>query len=90
MTPFSSPPFSGYCEFWGAVAHCPQMYYSFDVGEWHIVSLDSVTFAQGGEKAATPTHLAQGRSCRPSPETGFSPTGTILYSPEPDTAVLPK
>lgn len=48
----STPPFSGYCEFWGAAAHGPKMYYSFDLGGWHLVSLDSVTFAQGGEEAA--------------------------------------
>ena len=27
-------------------------YYSFDLGGWHIVSLDSVTYAKGGETAA--------------------------------------
>lgn len=48
----SEPAFSGYCEFWGAAAHAPEMYYSFDLGGWHIVSLDSVTFAAGGAKAA--------------------------------------
>ena len=47
------PPFSGYCQFWGKAAHAPQMYYSFDLGGWHIVSLDSVNLAKGGEKAET-------------------------------------
>ncbi|VGO20824.1 metallophosphoesterase family protein [Pontiella sulfatireligans] len=47
----SEPPFSGYCEFWGEAAHAPEMYYSFDLGGWHVVSLDSVTFVVGGEKA---------------------------------------
>jgi acid phosphatase type 7 len=49
----ASPPFSGYCEFWGKIAHCPEMYYSFDIGGWHIVSLDSVTFQKDVRKAAT-------------------------------------
>ena len=47
----SEPPFSGYCEFWGKAAHAPEMYYSFDLGGWHIVSLDSVTFVKGGAAA---------------------------------------
>jgi acid phosphatase type 7 len=49
----SKPPFSAYCTFWGKVAHAPEMYYSFDLGGWHMLSLDSVTFAKGGEKATT-------------------------------------
>ena len=48
----SDPAFSGYLEFWGKAAHGPEMYYSFDLGGWHIVSLDSVTFVDGGAKAA--------------------------------------
>ena len=47
----SEPAFSGYLEFWGEKAHAPEMYYSFDLGGWHIVSLDSVTFVDGGAKA---------------------------------------
>jgi acid phosphatase type 7 len=47
------PPFSGYCQFWGKAAHAPEMYYSFDLGGWHIVSLDSVNLAKGGDKAGT-------------------------------------
>jgi acid phosphatase type 7 len=47
----SKPAFSAYCQFWGKAAHAPEMYYSFDLGGWHIVSLDSVTFAEGGPKA---------------------------------------
>jgi 3',5'-cyclic AMP phosphodiesterase CpdA len=47
----STPEFSGYLAFWGEAAHAPEMYYSFDLGGWHIVSLDSVTFATGGAKA---------------------------------------
>jgi 3',5'-cyclic AMP phosphodiesterase CpdA len=48
----STPPFSGYREFWGKAAHAPEMYYSFDLGGWHIVSLDSMTFLEGGAPAA--------------------------------------
>jgi acid phosphatase type 7 len=47
----SNPPFSAYCAFWGQAAHAPEMYYSFDLGGWHIVSLDSVTFAKDEAKA---------------------------------------
>ena len=47
----SEPAFSGYNEFWGKAARAPEMYYSFDLGGWHIVSLDSVTFVDGGAKA---------------------------------------
>ncbi|HPN84236.1 MAG TPA: metallophosphoesterase [Victivallales bacterium] len=38
---YSEPPFSGYKEFWGDKAHAPEMYYSFDLGGWHIISLNS-------------------------------------------------
>jgi len=48
----SKPPFSAYCTFWGQAAHAPEMYYSFDLGGWHIVSLDSVTFARDEAKAS--------------------------------------
>ena len=48
----STPPFSAYCAFWGQAAHAPEMYYSFDLGGWHIVSLDSVTFAKDEAKAS--------------------------------------
>ncbi|MCX7010349.1 MAG: metallophosphoesterase [Kiritimatiellaeota bacterium] len=41
---YSKPAFSGYREYWGARAHAPEQYYSFDLGGWHIVSLDSVSF----------------------------------------------
>jgi hypothetical protein len=47
----SMPPFSAYCTFWGEAAHAPEMYYSFNLGGWHIVSLDSVTFAKDEAKA---------------------------------------
>jgi len=47
----STPPFSAYCKFWGQAAHAPGMYYSFDLGGWHIVSLDSVTFAKDEAQA---------------------------------------
>ncbi len=48
----STPPFSAYCAFWGPAAHAPEMYYSFDLGGWHIVSLDSVSFAKDEAKAS--------------------------------------
>ena len=48
----SEPPFIGYITFWGKAAHAPEMYYSFDLGRWHIISLDSQTFAKGGDAAA--------------------------------------
>lgn len=41
----SKPPFSAYCDFFGKVAHAPEMYYSFDLGGWHIVSLNSMSVA---------------------------------------------
>ena len=47
----SIPCFSGYCAFWKEKAHAPEMYYSFDLGGWHFVSLDSVTFHSGSVAA---------------------------------------
>lgn len=52
---YCKPPFAGYREYWGARAHAPEMYYSFDLGGWHIVSLDSVSFH---EAKAAPQQLA--------------------------------
>lgn len=48
---YSTPPFSGYRAFWGQAAHAPEQYYSFELGGWHIVSLDSVTFRDGKDAA---------------------------------------
>lgn len=48
---YNSPAFSAYGNFWGSAAHMPQMYYSFDLGGWHIISLDSVNFVKGGKSA---------------------------------------
>ena len=36
-----TPDAAGYFTFFGAAAHPPHGYYSFDLGEWHIVSLNS-------------------------------------------------
>jgi|GEM_PF-4881111 len=47
----TKPSFSGYCAFWGKAAHVPRLYYSFDLGGWHIISLNSVSFRDGKEDA---------------------------------------
>ena len=52
----SVPAFSGYRAYWGQAAHAPEQYYSFDLGGWHIVSLDSVTFRD--EKSDAQKQLA--------------------------------
>jgi hypothetical protein len=31
----------GYFDYWGSAAHGPEGYYSFDLGAWHVVSLNS-------------------------------------------------
>lgn len=49
---YAKPPFSGYRAYWGRAAHAPEMYYSFNLGGWHIVSLDSVTFREANAAAA--------------------------------------
>ncbi len=46
---YCTPRFAGYDAFWGAVAHAPKRYYSFNLGDWHIVSLDSVSFRDSKE-----------------------------------------
>jgi acid phosphatase type 7 len=53
---YSTPPFTGYRTFWGAAAHGPEMYYSFDLGGWHFLSLDSVTYVKGGAAATNQLH----------------------------------
>ena len=47
----SKPAFSGYQAYWGERAHAPEQYYSFDLGGWHIVSLDSVSFHDAKDAA---------------------------------------
>jgi len=47
----SEPPFSAYSAFWGDAAHSPNLYYSFDLGQWHVVSLNSVALKDGGPAA---------------------------------------
>ncbi|HAH06150.1 MAG TPA: hypothetical protein DCM05_06420 [Elusimicrobia bacterium] len=48
---YAAPPFSGYKVFWGTAAHAPEMYYSFDLDGWHVVSLDSVAVVEDGAAA---------------------------------------
>jgi hypothetical protein len=52
----STPPFSGYLAYWGKAARGPKMYYSFNLGGWHIISLDSVSFRD--DDPATSKQLA--------------------------------
>ena len=49
---YSEPLFSAYRAFWGPAAHGPEMYYSFELGGWHIVSLDSYNYYSTGGAAA--------------------------------------
>jgi hypothetical protein len=39
----STPELAGYCGYFGEAAHCQNgySYYSFDLGNWHIIALDS-------------------------------------------------
>ena len=39
--------FASYIEFWKEKAHAPELYYSFDLGGWHFVGLDSMTLLYG-------------------------------------------
>lgn len=45
---------AGYFQYFGAVAHAPAGYYSFNVGTWHIVSLNSNCSDQNGCADALP------------------------------------
>ena len=38
---YATPDAQGYFDYWGAAAHGPQGYYSFDLGRWHVVALNS-------------------------------------------------
>jgi len=49
---YSHPPFSGYLAFWRSAGRAERLYYSFDLGGWHIVSLDSPAIERGGPEAA--------------------------------------
>jgi Calcineurin-like phosphoesterase len=54
---------AGYCSYFGAAAHCNSSgrqgnaaYYSFDVGDWHVVVINSNCTAAGGCAAGTPQY----------------------------------
>ena len=38
---YETPGAQGYFDYFGAAAHGPEGYYSFDLGSWHVVSLNS-------------------------------------------------
>jgi calcineurin-like phosphoesterase family protein len=38
---YDTPGAQGYFDYWGAAAHGPEGYYSFDLGDWHLVALNS-------------------------------------------------
>jgi hypothetical protein len=38
---YGTPDAAGYFAYWGARAHGPEGYYSFEVGDWHVVALNS-------------------------------------------------
>ncbi len=38
---YGTPGAEGYFTYWGAAAHGPEGYYSFDLGAWHIIALNS-------------------------------------------------
>jgi len=42
------PDAAGYFSYFGAAAHGPGGYYSYDLGGWHIVALNSATCGSGG------------------------------------------
>lgn len=48
------PLYAAYTAFWKEKAHAPGMYYSFDLGGWHFISLDSVSFNDEKNVAANP------------------------------------
>jgi acid phosphatase type 7 len=58
---FQSSGASGYSRYWGAVAGDPDKdYYSYDIGTWHIIALNSACAAVGGCDAES----AQGKWLR--------------------------
>ncbi len=50
-------PYTAYIAFWKERAHAPELYYSFDLGGWHFISLDSMTFLYGKDDAANAKQL---------------------------------
>jgi len=38
---YGTPDAQGYFDYWGAAAHGSEGYYSFNVGQWHVVALNS-------------------------------------------------
>ena len=48
------PPGAGYFSYFGSVAHGPGGYYSFDIGSWHLIALNSECAYIGGCGSGSP------------------------------------
>jgi hypothetical protein len=57
-TEYGTPNAQGYFNYFGDVAHGPEGYYSFNLGAWHIVALNSVCGeVEGGCAAGSPQEV---------------------------------
>ena len=86
---------SGYFAYFGAACRRPggKGYYSFDLGAWHLIALNSQLHEAIAARAAPArrrTQLAAGRPRRPPDAPARSPTGTSRGSPPAGTARQPR
>ncbi len=71
---------AGYFTYFGAAAHPPHGYYSFDLGEWHIVSLNS---AICGDDPGCGPGTPQGEWLRADLEANADATCTLAFMHHP-------
>ena len=84
---------SGYYGYFGAAAGDPTKgYYSYDLGEWHIISLNSMCENVGGLRGdLADGHLAQaGPGGQPQRRAPLPTSTTPSSTPAPSTATTPR
>ena len=90
---YQTPGASGYYNYFGAAAGDPNKgYYSYDLGQWHIISLNSMCENVGGCGATSPmVTWLKARPGRQPEGVHRSPTSTTRSSVrDPSTATTPR
>lgn len=77
---YGTPHAAGYFTYFGAAAHPPHGYYSFDLGEWHIVSLNS---AICGDDPGCGPGTPQGEWLRADLDANADATCTLAFMHHP-------
>ena len=91
---YQTPKAAGYFDYFngvgvqtGRAGDRTKGYYSFNIGSWHIVTLNSNCSQVGGCGAGSPRRPGSGRTSRPTPRAARSPTGTTRASAPASTGI---